>query len=127
MTFTKRRTSPSDFTLVPPGTTLTIPQDAGLASFEWWCTDIVTEGKIDIHVQTNQGHTVEEISENVMNTLSPFDATVQVDVSWKCRLTTGDCSPETVFGKAQRRSSPVVQNWGGGVANRSGEAIRWRS
>ena len=37
----------------------------------------------------------------VMNTLSPFYATLQADVSWKRRLTTGDCSPVSFFCKTQ--------------------------
>lgn len=86
--------------------------------FEAWCTDIFTEEKVDIHVQINKGHTVEEINGKVMETLMPFYATLQADVSWKCRLATGDCSPQTFFGKAQ------MNIWmGEGKYNASGQAM----
>ena len=38
----------------PLGTMLTAPQDAGLALFASWDTDVVTEEKVDTHLQINQ-------------------------------------------------------------------------
>ena len=43
------------------GTTLTVPQDSGLPFLEPWCTDTVTEARVDIYVQINQGALLMEV------------------------------------------------------------------
>ena len=48
------------------------PSDSGLAFSSRGALTFFTEEKLDMHVHINQGHTVEDISEKVMNILSFF-------------------------------------------------------
>mmetsp|Transcript_13150 Transcript_13150/g.29950 ORF Transcript_13150/g.29950 Transcript_13150/m.29950 type:complete len:552 (-) Transcript_13150:126-1781(-) len=85
--------------------------------FEAWCNGILHAEGVDLHVQVNQGHTVEEIHEKVSATLEPFFETLQQDAAFKCRLSSGDCHPETFFKEAN------LNLWAGqGRYNASGQA-----
>merc|ERR1719160_1061261 len=55
--------------------------------FEAWTYGVLDATKTDIHVQVNQGHTVDEIHSKVMTTLNPFYETLSDDQSWKCKTT----------------------------------------
>lgn len=69
--------------------------------FEAWTNGVFDKNPHDLHVQINQGHTVQEIHDKVMAVLEPFYATVKTDVAWKCKAPGGDCEPETFFKLAQ--------------------------
>mmetsp|Transcript_879 Transcript_879/g.2010 ORF Transcript_879/g.2010 Transcript_879/m.2010 type:complete len:560 (+) Transcript_879:96-1775(+) len=85
--------------------------------FEAWCNGILQQPMTDLHVQVNQGHTEKEIHDKVMATLEPFYATLQGDKSFQCRLSSGDCQPETFFQEAR------LNIWKGqGRYNASGQA-----
>lgn len=73
------------------------PAGVWTGMFESWCNGIFERQLTDVHVQINQGHTVDQIHEKVLGTLTPFYATIQADKSWKCMIKNGDCSPETFF------------------------------
>jgi len=93
--------------------------------FESWCTGIFEQDpKVDIHIQINQGHTIEEIHGKVMATLTPFYETLQADQSWKCKRPATnsfsgkpDCGLETFFNACRKNI------WAGiGRYNASGQA-----
>jgi len=70
--------------------------------YEAWTNGIfTTPTPTDLHVQINQGHTVEEIHGKVMNVLEPFYATIKVDPSWSCLAKGNDCTPEAFFALAK--------------------------
>jgi len=69
--------------------------------FEAWTNGAFEDYPTDLHVQINQGHTVEEVHEKVMDTLQPFYADVKTDPSWSCKAKNGDCEPETFYALAQ--------------------------
>ena len=51
----------SHFTPVPLGTTLTVPQDSGLAFSSRGALGFSLEEKVDIHVKMNQGGRLTEV------------------------------------------------------------------
>jgi len=69
--------------------------------FEAWTNGVFEDYPTDLHVQINQGHTVDEIHERVMDAVQPFYAIVRTDPSWSCKAKHGDCDPETFFALAQ--------------------------
>jgi len=73
------------------------PAGVWTGMFESWCNGIFDKEAVDLHVQINQGHTVDEVHSKVLETLTPFYATLQDDKSWKCMVKSGDCNPETFF------------------------------
>jgi len=85
--------------------------------FEAWCNGILATHPTDLHVQINQGHTVEAIHDKVMATLNPFYEGIQADKSWHCMTKDGDCSPEKFF------ASGNMNIWNGiGRYNATGQA-----
>lgn len=83
--------------------------------FEAWCGGIFDGTPTDIHVQINQGHTVDEVHEKLMGTLSPFYDDIRKEKAWTCRI--ADCSPETFY------ASFTLNIWNGmGRHNSSGQA-----
>jgi len=69
--------------------------------YEAWTNGIFEEHPTDLHVQINQGHTVDEIHGRVMDVLTPFYKEIQTDPSWQCKAKDGDCDPETFFSLGQ--------------------------
>lgn len=70
--------------------------------YEAWTNGIFeTPTPTDLHVQINQGHTVEEIHQKVMDVLEPFYALIKTDSSWSCKAKGADCEPETFFALAK--------------------------
>jgi len=53
--------------------------------YEAWTNGIFEEHPTDLHVQINQGHTVDEIHGRVMDVLTPFYKEIQTDPSWQCK------------------------------------------
>jgi len=85
--------------------------------FEAWTNGILDNTRTDVHVQINQGHSVDEIHTKVMAALDPFYATISADPSWKCQAKVGHCEPETFYKAAQ------MNIWNGiGRYNASGQA-----
>lgn len=69
--------------------------------YEAWTNGFFDSHPTDLHVQINQGHSVDEIHGKLMNVLEPFYAGIKADQSWSCKAPRGDCEPETFFGLAQ--------------------------
>jgi glucose-6-phosphate 1-dehydrogenase len=85
--------------------------------FEAWCNGILEQEPTDLHVQINQGHSLEEIHDKVMDAIQPFYATLLADKSWKCMISDGDCSPEKFY------KSGNMNVWDGiGRYNATGQA-----
>lgn len=85
--------------------------------FEAWTNGILDAKPTDVHVQINQGHSIEEIHKKVLATLTPFYEGLQADKSFKCKAKGGDCNPETFYKLTQ------MNVWEGmGKYNASGQA-----
>lgn len=85
--------------------------------FEGWTTGLFESFPTDIHVQINQGHSVAEVEQKVMNVLDPFYESLSKDSAFVCKAANGDCDPKTFFALSE------FNIWEGqGRYNASGQA-----
>lgn len=79
--------------------------------YEAFTGGVFDKDSVGIHVAMNTPHTLDELHEKVVASLTPLYQELKNNTGWKCRVKDGDCSPQRLL------QDVVVNIWPGRDAN----------
>ena len=65
--------------------------------YEAFAGGVFNKDTVEIHVAMNAPHTVSELHDSVVQSLTPLYTELKNNTGWKCRTKDGNCSPERLL------------------------------